>query len=76
MVDDEVHKEFARSGAPNPYFRFSVDRGLGNILLNEADKQQEISAITEAYMRFNVQAEQVKRCVHVLAARGGIAAEP
>ena len=71
-VDDETHKEFARRGDPNPYFRFSVDRGLGNILLNEVEKQQEMAAITEAYMRFNAQAEQVKRCVHVLSERRAV----
>ena len=74
VVDDEVHKEFARRRAPDPYFRFSVDRGLGNILLNESEKEQEMAAITEAYLRFHVQADRARRCVHALTVHGAVVA--
>src|ERR1700722_1351836 len=66
-IDNEIYKEFTRSGNPPLYFRFSVDRGLGSILLNEWEKEQEITAITEAYLNLNFQADQASRCVRALA---------
>jgi hypothetical protein len=70
-VDDDAYRDFARitarSGNANPYFRFSVDRGLANIILDEWEKEQEMTGITEAYLKYGVQANQVKRCVQALA---------
>jgi hypothetical protein len=66
-VDDEVHREFARADNDHPYFRFSVDRGLGNVVLDEWEKEEEITAITEAYLKYAVQAERARHCVQALA---------
>jgi hypothetical protein len=65
-VDDEVYKEFSRPGNSQPYFRFSVDRGLQNVVLDEWEKEQEMSAVTEAYLKYSVQAERARRCVTAL----------
>jgi hypothetical protein len=59
----------------HPYFRFSVDRGLGNILLNEWEKDQEIAAITAAYLNFSIPADNVRRCVRALTTKEILPAE-
>ena len=66
-VDDEMYKEFTRPGNVNPYFRFSVDRGLGNVVLDEWEKEEEMAAITEAYLKYSVQANRARQCVQALA---------
>ena len=66
-IDNELQKELTRSGNAHPYFRFSVDRGLGSILWNEWEKEQEMAAITETYLNFSFQADQARRCARALA---------
>jgi hypothetical protein len=66
-VDDEVYKEFTRPGDAHPYFRFSVDRGLANVVLDEWEKEEEMTAITEAYLKYSVQADRARHCVQALA---------
>ena len=71
-VAEDVGKEFrtkSAEGHANPYFRFSVNRGLGNIMLDEWSKLGDLTGITGGYMRYDVQEVKAKKCVEVLNAR-------
>lgn len=70
-VENAVRREFRRDteGQTNPYFRFSVDRGLGNIHFDEWKRVDDLTGITGGYMRYDTQEERVEKCVVVLKAR-------
>ena len=67
-VDNEVHKDLTRSGNIDIYYRFSVNKGLEEVEVDEWSKKNEISGLTEAYLNFNKENTQVTRCVQALAA--------
>jgi len=72
IVANDVGKDFnkkASDGQMNPYFRFSVNRGMDDIILDEWHRIQEMTAITSRYMEFDDQVILAKRCVNALGAR-------
>jgi len=71
-VHNAVGREFRLNATgvdANRYFRFSVDRGVGNIALDEWKRLEELTGVTDAYLRFDVEEERAEKCVRVLEAR-------
>jgi len=71
-VDDTVCDHFLETtpeGQKNPYFRFSVNRGLGNIALDEWKRVENLTGITQGYMSFKPVEQQARKCVDALKAK-------
>jgi hypothetical protein len=65
-----VHDRVCRRFGPTSYFRFSVDRGLENIGVeewNEAGDQGRLAGVTSAYLRKAEASRQLTSCAQVLA---------
>ena len=58
--------ESEKNGTKSPYFRFSVDRGLENIKLDEWAQGGQLTAVTSGYMSFQDQVMAVKGFVNAL----------
>jgi hypothetical protein len=57
----------------NVYFRFSVDRGMQGVLMEEWDKMNEVSAYTQQYMKMQNVDRSIEDAVDaLLECKGGI----
>ena len=68
-VHDTVGWNLLRNSPTSPYFRFSVDRELGNIALDEWNRVEELTAITDEYMWSHHGEYTTTRCVAALETR-------
>lgn len=67
---NRVHDEMAQSYGnqmPQIYFRFNVNNGMNNIILDEWVKQDQIAAYSEAYMSLAEIKQMRTRLVNLLA---------
>jgi len=70
MEVSEVFCQETREGHANPYFRFSVGRGLGRFKPYEWGKKAlDLAGITAGYMRYRAQEEMVENCVKAMCRR-------
>ena len=67
-VADRVGEKFRMESGEkeDPYFRFSVNRGLEDIKLGEWAQERTLAGVTSAYMRFQEQNVALERCVKAL----------
>jgi hypothetical protein len=78
IVEDNVRRDFdaeTQRGEENPYFRFSVSRGVGDIRLDEWRERERLIGATKAYLRSNQQKSEINRCIDVLLVRTRAAVE-
>jgi hypothetical protein len=66
IVDHAIDEEFARETQVSPYFRFSVERGVGPIQLHEYKEIDNIFNATDAYMQSRKQLSKIERFVGAL----------
>ena len=61
-VDTEFHNEPREDGQVNPYFRFSVEKGVGTVQLDEWKEVENLIGVTSGYLSSNKQAAKIERC--------------
>jgi hypothetical protein len=70
---DELGEKFRSqskaTGLPESFFRFSVNRGLEDIDLDEWARESELAGVTDAYLRYHSQQVDLQKCVEVLKAQ-------
>ena len=68
-VHGTVGREFLGTSPSSPYFRYSVDRWLGNIALDEWNRVKGLMVTTDKYMRLYHEEIKTERCVAALEER-------
>ncbi|KAF8488686.1 hypothetical protein JB92DRAFT_2836247 [Gautieria morchelliformis] len=72
VVEDNVRRDVdaeTEKGEENPYFRFSVVRGVGGTMFDEWRERESLIGVTRTYLRSSEQQSEIKRCTDVLLVR-------